>query len=289
MENTVRTAIAGLLNDCLMLRRPYIVGVNSTLNQRWGINQDVTINETEIPSIAYAAIGIGGVKYTMGPPPTNLPIIELYQHRPTDSGLFLQLPFVLRLPSEDLTPAERANYRLRRLETHDGTVYVAYYLKKLDLSATLPQLELRKVENNTTTSTTFKHTLDDLSPQPTILSTGNSNTVLDNVAYTVNGDYVAATAKVPFTMDQNDIDEFKNVCNIIYGDERVAVLSEVALCSGVERVLNGDFNGASLPYNEAIAVQVCAFIAVHYAVSFINRNIDVEFDLGTVEPLLTLV
>lgn len=289
MDNTVRTAVAGLLNDSLMLGVPYSVGVNSTLNERWAIHQNVTINETERPNVGYVAIGIGGAKYTMGPPPTNLPKIDLYQHKPTDSGLFNQLPFVLRLVTEDLAPDERSKYRLRRLETHDAQVYVAYYLKKLDLSATLPQLELRKVENNTTTSTTFKHTADDLNPTPTILSTGNSTTLLDNVAYTVNGNYVAATAKVPFTMDENDIQEFKNVCNIIFGDESYGILTEVALCSGVERVLTGDFNGVALPYQEAVAVQITAFVAVHYALAYINRNIDIEFDVGTVEPLLSLV
>lgn len=286
MQNTVRTAYGAHLQQCQLLKLPIDIKTNSTLNEALTIFDTIKPTTDEMPDVKYAAIGIGGVKYTMV---NGRPKIDLYQHKPTHAGLFEHLPFVLRLPSEDLPASERDNYRLRRLEEHDGIVYVAYYLRLLDKSSTIPQLEMRKVENNTTTSTTFNPTLSDLHPVPSILYTGDSETVLDNVAYSVNGNYVAATAKVPFKMDQNDIDEFLNVCNIIFGDDSMSVITEVALCSGVERVLNGDFNGVTIPYREAIAVQVNAFVAVHYAMKFIRREVDIEFDIGSVEPLLDLV
>jgi hypothetical protein len=102
------------------------------------------------------------------------------------------------------------------------------------------------------------------------------------------GDYIAANAKVPFTMAVTDIEEFMNVCNVIYGDPNYAIISEIALCSGVDRVVTGDFNGASIGYTEAIAMQVCNFIGTFLPMNAINRNMTVMLNVGSVEPLLTL-
>jgi len=199
-------------------------------------------------------------------------------HTPRDAALYNQLPFILRLPSEDLTPSERANYRLRRLEQHDGVTYVAYYLKLLDLSETSPVLELRSVTDGVVTSTTFEHTAADLNPTPPSITPGG--------VITTSGDYVAATAKVPFTMTADEITEFLNVANIIYGDVNYAMISEIALCSGVDRVVTGDFNGVSSSYTDAIAVQITNFINSFFAVNFINTELSSVFDVGSLESLL---
>lgn len=285
MQNTVRTIYGAMLQDCQHLNLPLTVPENSTLNERLEIFPEEKLGDNQLPSVDYIAIGIGGHKFTIGA--DNIPVPEPIQHTPRHAGLYKQLPFVLREVNNDLLPSERQRYRLRRYEEHDGKVYVAYYLKKMDKSKTLPQMELRHVENNQVTSTTFKPTLADLNPVPPVIRAGAPAVIDDNV-YTTTGDYIAATAKVPFLMSIDDIDEFMNVCNIIYGNPNYAIISEIATCSGVDRTLMGNFNGIQAPYTESVAVQVTNFISAIYMLSFINDELNVTFDVGSVEPLLEL-
>ena len=279
MDSVVRTVFGAYLQTVQLLGLPMIIKPNSTLNEKFNINKDITISSEDKPSVKYVTIGNGGHRLVTGT--NNISKPEPVQHRPRDAALYNHLPFILRLPSNDLTALERAKYRMRRYETHDGVTYVAYDLKVLDLTSTIPQLELRTVEDGVTTSTTYSPTLADLNPTPPALLPGGS--------LSTTGDYIAATAKVPFIMTENDIIEFLNVCNIIYGDEGYAMISEIGLCSGVDRSVVGDFNGVSTGYIDAISVQIVSFINAFFSAKFSNTGITINLDVGAVEPLLDLV
>lgn len=278
MERIVRTVYGAYLQTCQLLDLPVIIKPNSTLNEKFNIHTNIAIADSDRPAMLYVGIGNGGHRMVVGSNGIGKP--EIIQHTPRHAALYNQLPFVLRLPSEDLIPTERAKYRLRRLETHDGTTYVAYYLKKLDMTNTVPQLELRTVTNGVTNSTVFSPTIADLNPTPPAINPGG--------VLTTTGDYIAATGKVPFTMVANEVAEFLNVANIIYGDEGYAMISEIALCSGVDRTVVGDFNGSSSGYIDSIGVQIMNFIGQFVHVPSNNSGIDIEFDVGSVEPLLVL-
>lgn len=278
MERIVRTVYGAYLQTCQLLNLPVILKPNSTLNEKFNIHTNIAIADSDRPAMLYVGIGNGGHRMVVGSNGIGKP--EIIQHTPRHAALYNQLPFILRLPSEDLTPVERAKYRLRRLETHDGITYVAYYLKKLDMTNTVPQLELRTVTDGVTNSTVFSPTIADLNPTPPAINPGG--------VLTTTGDYIAATGKVPFTMDANEVAEFLNVANIIYGDEGYAMISEIALCSGVDRTVVGDFNGSSSGYTDSIGVQIMNFIGQFVHVPSNNSGIDIEFDVGSVEPLLVL-
>lgn len=277
MEVIVRTALGAQLQTCQLLKLPLPVEQYRSLNEKLTINENVHITATDVPSVKYVAIGNGGHKMVVGA--NGLAKPEPIQHTPQNAALYGQLPFVLRLPSNDLTPTERSKYRLRRLETHDKVQYVAYYLRVLDLSMTTTKLELRSVKNGTTVSTPYIYSLDNLKPTPpTITNTG---------VITTTGDYIACTAKVPFEMTADDIAEFLNVCNVIYGDDGYAMISEIAVCSGVDRNdLVGMFNGTSAAYTDAIDVWVINFISTFFAAKFANDSISLNLEVGSVESLL---
>lgn len=277
MESSVRTIWSAHLQSASLLRLPLILKPNSTLNEKFSIHQTIAIAEDELPAVKYITIGNGGHRMIVGA--DNIPKPEAILHTPRHAGLYNHLPFILRLPQDDLTPAERLQYRLRRSEVHDGTAYIAYYLKVLDLSNSLPILELRNVTDGVVTSTSFTPTAADLNPVPPAINPGG--------VITTSGDYIAATSKVPFTMTTEDIAEFLNVCNIIYGDPNYAMITEIGLCSGVDRTVTGDFNGVSLGYTDSIGVQIASFISAFYALNFTNDQIDVMIDIGSLEPLLT--
>lgn len=278
MGNTVRTVHGAALQTSQLLGLPIAIRENTTLNQKFNINKDLPVASSDNVAMRYVTIGNGGHKMVVGT--NNIPYPQAIHHVSRHAALYNHLPFVLRRPADDLTPAERQNYRLRRLETHDGVVYIAYYLKVLDLSETLTQLELRHVENNATTSTEFQSNLSDLSPEPPAIA--------PNGVLTTTGDYIAATAKVPFILIENDVDELLNVANIIYGDPNYAIISEIGLCSGADRTVVGDFNGMSTSYMDAIGVQIVDFMSVFYPVAYSNKQVNLTFDVGDVSPLLNI-
>jgi len=278
MESSIRTIYSAALQTSQLLGLPVVIKPNSTLNEKFGVHQSVAIAETDKPAVRYITVGNGGHRMVVGA--DNIAKPEPIQHTPRDAALYNHLPFILRLPSDDLLPVERMQYRLRRLETHDGVVYVAYYLKLLDLSDTTPQLELRSVTDGVTTATAFTPTAADLNPTPPPITSGG--------VITTSGDYIAATAKVPFVMTTTDIEEFLNVCNIIYGDVNYAMITEIGLCSGVDRVVTGDFNGVSTGYTDAIGVQITSFLSSFFALAFTNGEISLMMDVGSLEALLVL-
>lgn len=278
MENIVRTVNGALLQTCQLVGLPYTVHPNTTLNQKFGVQSNQVISQDEIPRARYLAIGNGGHRMSMGP--GNIPYPDMLQHRPRDMALFNHLPFVLRELSLDLTPSERAKYRMRKIEQHDGISYAAYYLRVLDFTETVPTMEYRAVQDGNVFSTDFQAALSDLSPTPVEPS--------DIGVTLTSGDYIAATAKVDFAMSEFDIQEFLNVTNILYGNPNMGVISEFAVCSGVDRVVTGLFDGVSSNYTEVIAAQVISFIYEFFVVKTNKTNISMSLDIGAAESMLNL-
>lgn len=278
MENIVRTVYSAHLQTAQYMNQPLTIKPNSTLNEKFNIHAAIPLVGGEMPTLKYICIGNGGVRVTVGA--DGVPRTDVLQHRPRDAALYKHLPFVLRPVAADLTAGERAKYRLRRLETHNGSVYAAYYARLMDFSTTVPILELRTVNAGVVTSTEFSPNVGDLNPIPPALGTGG--------VLITTGDYIAANAKVPFTMTTTDIEEFMNVCNVIYGDPNYAIISEIGLCSGVDRTVTGDFNGAAIGYTESIATQICNFVGTFLPMNAINRSMTVMLNVGSVEPLLSL-
>lgn len=278
MKSIVRSVYGAALQVAQLMKLPHVIPAHSTLNEKFNINMNLSITDSDIPSIRYVGIGNGGHKVVVGA--NNISYNQPIQHLPRHAGLYNQLPFVLRPITNDLSAQERAKYRLRTIIQHGGVSYAAYYLKTLDLTGSVVDMEYYTVDNGVTTSSTFAPTSSDLTPTPPDLtSTGVVST---------SGDYIAATSQVPFKLTSNDIDEFSNVANILYGSTDYAIISEIALCSGIDKVVTGNFNGVAASYTEAIGVQINDFISTYLATSYSNQGIDLTFDIGSLEAMLTL-
>lgn len=276
--NVVRTALAGMIQTNQYIGEPAMKMPNSTLNQKLAIHPGVDLTTGEIQKVVYVAIGNGGHDFTVGANGRKKWIGV--HHTARHAALYNQLPFVLRRVSEDLDVAQRQRYRLRRLEEHHGESYVAYYLRVLDMSNVVTQMEIRRVQDGVTTSIPYTPTLEDLNPTPPTLIAGQ--------AVTTTGEYIATTAKVPFEMSVDDVQEFVNACEIIYGEEGYAVISEVTPVAGVDRLLPGEFNGVTEEYTEVIRAQVTSFISTAYVMDFFTDGVKITLDIGNVEPLLNL-
>lgn len=279
MENTVRTVYSAYLQTCLLLNRPVVLLPGTTLNEKLGVQSGVLFGQDETPNLGYAAIGNGGHKMVMGANGISRP--EPVQHLATDAALYNQIPFILRTLNNDITAVEREKYALRRVEEHGGISYIAYYLKRLNFSNVSAQMDYKTVNSGVTTTTPFVPNNSNLNPIPPNLANTGVNVT--------TGDYVSATAKIPFTLNTDEVEEVINVSNIIYGDSGYAIISEIALCSGVDKIVAAaGAGGGNFNLNESIGTQVASFVNGFFAMNFSNAGLAISFDLGATEPLFIL-
>lgn len=272
-----RTLWGSALQTRLLLNKPMVYQNYTTLNQKFNIQSGVLPEEGKMPVLGYMAIGnkahknlVGGDggEYTVPVP-----------HRASDAACFNHIPFVLRTPNNDLSVSERAKYALRRAETINGTVYIAYYLKRMDVTDAVVNFIRTVVVNGVETSSTYTPTIDCLSPtQPDLPAEG---------AIVTDGEYLVSSALVTTSLDEDDVEELKNVALILYNTEYRALVSEIAICSGVDKTVTSTAGGITVTYNEAICVQVATFISSFYPVGTSNAGFDFELNLATSEPLLS--
>lgn len=275
MENNVRTVYGTYIQTCQFLKEPVTLKPNSTLNQKWNIFENELFSLQEFPNLEYMVIGNKGHTTELGT--DNIPLVTSVPHSPRHASLYRHLPFVIRELNNDLNAAERAQYRLRTTDVFGGVEYAVYYAKVIDKTNSSPVMELRNITNGVITTTAFSPSLSDLNPtQPTVPPGGN---------FTATGDYLASTAKLIISLDANDITEIMNASNIIYGDPRYAFISEVGVCTGVDRVLNTTINGAPADYTEGVGVQVSDFISTAIPLYAMNDSATHTVDVGAVEPL----
>lgn len=259
---------------------PLTVLDHSTLNEKLGILSGTTLGNNELPRVAYFAIGNGGHGTKTGV--NSFPLLDNKIHKTTDTGLFNQLPFVLRPIAGDLEEPERALYGLRRIEQHNGNDYVAYYLKRIDRTGLQIKVQNRVVDvNQNTALSDFIPSSDDLSPTPVNLDNTGVNSV--------TGKYVSASVNLTIGFNAFDAEEFLNVITVIYGNVSYGIISEGALVSGVDRIVSSnDGAGGTISFNEVVCAQIANQIPLLQPVYSQRNGFDIIAEVGGIEPLLNL-
>lgn len=280
MEKSIRTFSAAYLQSCMFRKQPYEVLEYTTLNEKLNIQPDLYPDVNVYPSLCAYAIGAGGHEFTLTA--DSYPVIDFLQHKATDTALFDQRPFVLRQINNDLDASQRARYALRKTMVINGQTYIGYYLKRIPMNVNPTTLQLRTIANGVTVSTPFVPTTDNLNPTPTATSNTGTN-VLSN-------DNVICTTVLPISFTADDIQEYIDACVILFGDERRAIISEIALCSAVDKVItvNPD-TGVSFNFNETIAVQIANFTSTFKLASENNNGLQMDIDFGSNDPLYRIV
>lgn len=277
MELITRTVYGAKIQTCQLLGIPNELEEYTTLNEKFNVATSHILNPSDEQKMRYVAIGNGGHKMEVSGN-SSLPVPKPQMHRPTDAALYSHLPFILRPAANDIDASTRINYALRKNMVVDGDEYFAYYLRRMDFTGVEAQMLLKNIENNIETTTPFIPTAGNLSPIPPEISTGS--------VVPTTGDFVLASAPISFILNEFDMDEIKNAANIIYGSEDYAIISELGLVAGVDKVVSAtDYLGASFNYNEVIGAQICTHISTFHAVRFSNGGINSNFDVGATEPL----
>lgn len=276
MELNVRTVYSSYLQTCLLSQLPFELKPYTTLNERFGIQDGIVPSPTQYPKLGYMAIGNGGHRMVVGAGGKSKP--EPIQHLATDASAYDPMPFILRLPSEDLTPVERARYALRKEVIYNGLTYIAYYLRRIDFSGVLTSMEYRTVQDDgSTVVTPFVPDNSNLFPTPQPLSNSGVNLI--------SGEYVSASAKVTIMLSPWEAEELLNVARVMWDDEDFAIISEIQLVTAVDRNINVTGPSGSFLFNEVIAAQVASHISAFYPIRFSRNGIEIYLDIGASEPL----
>lgn len=275
MQTTVSTIWGSYLQTCLLMRDNYQMQQYTTLNEKLNIQSRVAPTAGEYPILKYAAIGNGGHKLTVGS--NGIATAGGNYHSPTDAALFNQLPFLMRPVNNDINVATQAKYRLKTIVSYNSVDYFAYYLKLLDVTSIVPALMLNTVNSGITTSSAYAPTNANLNPTPVANQSSSS--------INTTGNYISAAADLPFILTEDEISELINVSNIIYGSPDYAIISEMAICSGIDAVVSSIFNDSSQQHTEALAVQVHTFVNTAYFANYAAKGIDTTFNVGATQPL----
>lgn len=275
-SNIVHTVYGQALMTANALGIPYPILENTTLNERFGVQAGLALNPSERPAIKYFCIGWGAhdmVRESGKPTKT-----DLYKHQPEDAGQFQPMPFVLRQLNNDLSASEREHYGLRRKENINGVDYIAYYAKRLNFDTAELKIIRDQVDDGVLTSAPFIPTSQNLNPErPELPPRGI--TVASNIKLRNNVELM-----IHFTPE--DAEELLNVARILFGEEDYAIISEIGLCSGVDREVTSAMQGAApLKYKEIIGCQIAAHISVYRSISESNLGFKIFFDMGSRTPL----
>lgn len=275
MRTITRTIYGARLQSLQYFGLPYNHVPNTTLNEKLNIFPDQRPDNGEMPRNRYFSIGNRGHRMAIGA--DSFPFTDELQHQPSDAAPFGIMPFVLRRATDDLDVATRSQYGLRRLETHNGQNYIAYYARRIDLTGVVAAMFNNDVENGITTKTPFVPSSGNLNPTPpSIPPTGSIST---------SGDYQSVTTLVDLSMAKADIEEYIEAVKIIYGDVRYAIISEIALVAGCDKILTA----GGLTYNEVVEAQVTAHITDYHSLRYTNNGLVLTADVGAIEPLLEVV
>ncbi len=281
MRTVTRTVYGAAINSALQLGIPFIPPENSTLNQKFSINPTLNPGPSERYRMNYITIGNGGHQAVTGA--DGIPYTTPNNHAATDASLYRHIPFVLRELSDDLTVGQRANYALRRIETHDGVQYAAYYAKRLDLESAEINLQKTNVVDGIQSTQPFVPTSANLNPVPMSASEQESNVILSS------GDFVTASSPITIEFDAVSANELRNVAMVLYGSENLAVISEIGFVAGVERDVTGvAVGGTTINYRDIIAAMITTHVTVFYQLNLQNYGFTLSADVGVTEPLFAI-
>ena len=280
MRTITRTIYGSRLQTAMLLGLPFVSAANTTLNEKFAVQSGVQPAGGTPPTVGYFCIGNGGHRNVTGT--DGKPYTSPVQHDPGDAALYSHLPFILREPDNDLSSLDRAKYALRKQITVSGEQYIAYYLKRMDLSDIDLIMMLNTTVDGVTTSVPYIPSAGNLNPTaPLIPPTGIISTT---------GTYLSASGLLNLNFTAQDVLELIAVAEIMYENPLMAIISEIGLVAGVDAIVTvDDFEGNPFNYEEAIAAQIVTHITAHYPVAFTSLGFDFALEMGAAEPQIGVV
>ena len=231
--------------------------------------------------LQYFAIGSGS-HYNVTNATNGRPKWGNKPHNARRTGPFEIIPFVIRDLDDDLTPEQRLSYRGRKVIEIGGRYRAAYFLRHLDLSSLPISQTIVKKENGVEVEVPYKPTVNDMVSKDADINGDN------------DGTYIRTTIPVELTFSDVEAQWLREVAELWYGDADDAIISEIALCSGVDKPITKRYPPATSSQTpqainsslkEAVGVQLNVIEALNVDLTFTNGSLIEKIYIGTEDPL----
>lgn len=252
----------------------------STLNEYYKLQTAKLPDGTDRPHMRYMCVGNRG--HMVDQSDVVADVVPVGK-TPITSGMFSRVPLVLRTMDNDLSDEQRKDYAFRVQENINGRDYWAYYLKRVDMRAVkTTDLDITR-ENGVEKIEDFVYTDAELNPVPKELPEYNFDD--DGTVEIPDGRYVESGADLVIPWTEFDVQEYMNVTSIMRGSPRSSIISEIALCSGMDTPASGESaTGSKFTYDEAIGVQALYYISLFTNLAQTNDRLSLTIRVGQPAP-----
>jgi hypothetical protein len=208
----------------------------TTQNYKYSVYPDLTTTNIQLNTFG---IGTKG-SYNIDDENLSQP----YSPHSTELSLYNPLPFRCVPYDEDLTDAERQDYRMRTIYTSPtNDKYWCYYQKKITFVNNT--IQVMRIDPDTKLETPYEFTLENLmNPQPNKPATSG---VVSGLV-----EEVRVYAKVELRITGKEVHEAVNV--MFNGDLRQAKISEIGLFCGEDKTVTG-YNSQNQPFQYVETIQ----------------------------------
>ena len=258
MIKSSRTPVGIYHNLCKQFGIAPVIQPHTTLNEKFNVLPGIVPSDMGDLKTQYLAIGNGGlsagdVTSNTNNAQVNVTPISPIRRKTQANALYSHIPFVLRRVGEDLAPVERARYRMRVLEQHNGEQFVAYYLRAIPDFDQSPQTELISYQDGERSVTAYTPNASTLFPAHPV-STGTQEGLRSEITVQL---------RIRFELTEEDVAEVVNAVTTIYGVAGYGMISEIGLVSGADATIEIDVDGnANTPFVEAVGAQLVGSMTV---------------------------
>jgi len=225
VTKTLMLAFHELQDSVPIINKEYLN--NFTLNYKYNILSNDLPSSS--PKIKYFGIGINGFK-NIDSENGGAPYIP----KTSNLDLYEPIPFRIVPLNSDLSPEERAQYRMRVERTINGLQYACYYLKVLNVLNDSVDIITTNINTGEESSGNSQLNSDNLYPEP-------SDTVLEGTVSDTYETNVSITCEATITGT-----EVIEAVSILYGNDPNTILkariSEIGLYAGEDKVIDTQNN-----------------------------------------------
>lgn len=272
----VKTIYHSYLESCRSTGSQFEVIEYSTLNEHLKIENGTPL-PPGLPKIGYICLGRGG--YVNATAAGGESIQHVQMHKITSAIPFDLIPVAVRDIDNDFTAVERANYRLRKLETHNGAQKFVYYGLKVDITSSTPKIDKFTTVEGQTQTESFVPNANQLSVDPVSLDSGGQ-------PIQSTGQHLSVYVPFTITLTKQQITDIIEAVTITRGSANLATINELCIVSGLDKDISNTMGGVSAAYKELLAAQVCNFIGVNKPLNQTNEELNFKLRLSDTQPLL---
>lgn len=264
----------------LLLGHTPVADAKATVNERLNILGTARPTQAEKVRLGVLVAGNKGHRYEPGS--DGIALTSIQDHTATDASLYGPMAMCIRPADDDLPAEKRAKYCLREAKLVNGVACFVYWGLRVDVDpddVAVITYKITKEPGQPDKIEVFKPDTQHLFPTPLPLPTTGAVTTTDVS--------IRCSAKLTVSLTEDELEEYINAAKLMNGgDERYAIMSEFALCTGADRTIQVQSTAGTVNFKESIGTQIYNFAMDHKAVYYNSQELNIDFDLGNQIPLL---